>query len=583
MSNWFRVFIDSGDLALGGNMKRFLWLIQILVIFWSPLAGQSKLDRNFDKLAQEILENLQSFFPVNATEKGVHAYDDRFTDYSRKSVSSEVARLKNYETRLFKYKKSGLSAENGIRLQLIKSNVDMALHDLNNLKSYEKNPYTYVNDAVNGIYLILVSDYAPLDHRALDIIARLKAVPDLLAGARKNLKNPPPLFINMAHDVLATGIDFYRSVEGEVSPKVPELAPEIHDAVAAAVVSMQEFDTFLEGLTPGEPGSFAIGKDNFNYCLKNQYLLDFDADSLLKIGQAVLETANRQYDEYLAMLDSTKTDDDTVFTIDCIDKNDILRYYNWEVEQTKRFLLKNDIVSIPEDIGECKVVETPPFLTDIISGIAYLPPGNFSAVQTGYFFVRPIPDSMDQAEREARYRYINRRGFKGSVVHEAYPGHHLQSQMASRIADDVRKWQDNSCFVEGWALYCEEMMYQEGFYGADKRPYLNILSGIALRAARIIVDVKLHTGQMTLDEAVQWMGSTLNIDTGWVRIEVNRYALTPTIPMSCLIGKLEILKLRDAVKARQGDDFSLKTFHDRLLAEGAIPPRLIWDIWGLAD
>ena len=188
---------------------------------------------------------------------------------------------------------------------------------------------------------------------------------------------------------------------------------------------------------------------------------------------------------------------------------------------------------------------------------------------------------MDAGQREARFKYIHRRGFKGSIVHEAYPGHHFQFQMASRVDDDVRKWQENSCFYEGWALYCEEMMYNKGFYGTDTRRYLNILGGILFRAARIVVDVKLHTGQMSLDEAVTWMADALDSDTAWTRIEVNRYALNPTIQMSYLIGKLEVLKLRDASKQKDGEGFSLKEFHDKLLSEGSLPPRLLWEIWGL--
>jgi len=130
-------------------------------------------------------------------------------------------------------------------------------------------------------------------------------------------------------------------------------------------------------------------------------------------------------------------------------------------------------------------------------------------------------------------------------------------------------------------MYCEEMMYDNGFYGADKRRYLGALGGIMFRAARIIVDVKLQTEKMTINEAVDWMTKALDSDSNFIRTEVNRYTYTPTVPMSYLIGKTEIVKLRDAMKAREGERFSLKAFHDRYLSEGMIPPRLLWEIWGL--
>jgi len=141
---------------------------------------------------------------------------------------------------------------------------------------------------------------------------------------------------------------------------------------------------------------------------------------------------------------------------------------------------------------------------------------------------------MDAGERAARYKYIHRRGFRGGVVHEAYPGHHLQLQMASRVDDDVRKWQQSLLFLEGWALYCEEMMSDFGFY-KDERQYLTVLRGIIT------------------DEAVQWIAETMDIEPAeWIRTEVRRYAQQPTIPMCYLTGKLEILKLRDDLKAIEG-------------------------------
>jgi hypothetical protein len=317
--------------------------------------------------------------------------------------------------------------------------------------------------------------------------------------------------------------------------------------------------------------------------LGHQYMLDIDSDSLLKIGEAQLEKYRKLYDEYSAKIDSNGSEVDSVFVIDCLTKENILDYYNWETEQTKLFLKEKDLVTIPEDIGLCEVVETPPFLRGMISSIAYNPPGVFSPVQKGLFYVRPIPENMDEDERAARYRYIHRRGFKGSVVHEAYPGHHLQFQMASRLDNDVRKWQECAMFYEGWALYCEEMMYHQGFYGDDLRRFQRVIGGILFRAARIIADVKLHTGEFTRDEALKWFTNVMDEPetSAWVAIEIDRYTVTPTIPMSYLIGKLEIMKILDDVKEIEGDNFSLKNFHDRLLAVGSLPPKLIWDIWDL--
>jgi uncharacterized protein (DUF885 family) len=188
---------------------------------------------------------------------------------------------------------------------------------------------------------------------------------------------------------------------------------------------------------------------------------------------------------------------------------------------------------------------------------------------------------MDNDQAAALYKFIHRRGFKGWTVHEAYPGHHFQFQLAARHDNDIRKWQFNSLFYEGWAVYSEQMMYQQGLYGDNERTLANIISWAMFRAGRIILDVKLHTGQITRDEAVTWLMNEFAFDAGAARTEVNRYTLYPTVQMSYLMGKVEILKLLEAVKEKERDSFSLKNFHDRLLAEGSIPPTLLWEIWDL--
>jgi len=565
----------------GDAMKSILIIVTISLLLFSISYAQKSAEDNLDQLSTEILGNLQTFYPVISTGRGIHQYDYLFTDYSIKSVSAEVGKLKKFQSRLAKIKPTSLSPESQIDWKLLKSNVDIALQNLDKIKWHLKCPYLYADDAINGIYLISVSEYAPLETRAQNIIARMKVVPDLLAQARLNLKKPAPVWIGMTLEMLTTGIDFYRSLAEDLKVRLPDLAPEVESAATKAISAMKDFHRFLTQIPVGGQDAFALGKAEFDFKLKNEYFLDYDADSLLKIGEALFKRAESSYAAYEIWLDSNRIEIDSVYPYNCISKNEILSYYQWEVGQTRQYLTEKNIVTIPDDIAECLVVETPPFLRNIVSGIAYQPAGTFSSDQTGRLYVRPLPDTLDEGQKAAYSKFINRRGFKGSVVHEGYPGHHLQFMMSARVPDDVRKWQYNSCYYEGWALYCEEMMYDNGFYGADKRRYLGVLGGIMFRAARIIVDVKLQTGKMSINEAVDWMTRALDSDSNFIRTEVNRYTCTPTIPMSYLIGKTEIMKLRDALKTREGDRFSLKAFHDRFLSEGMMPPRLIREIWGL--
>jgi uncharacterized protein (DUF885 family) len=552
----------------------------LLFIAAMPAFGQGG-NWTLSQLGQEIIENLATFSPVTATSKGMHQYDYRLPDYSKNAIKNEISRLKKFQSRLSQIKQDQLSIADQVDWKLLKSNVDIFLQNLEKIKWYQKNPYMYVDEIVNGIYLVLTSQYAPLEARAQSIIARMKEVPDFLAQARINIKKPAPHFVLMASEQITSGIDFFRSAAEEISSELPELGNEVSVASQRAILAMQDFQKFLKNVSMGAAGSFALGKTEFDYKLKYEFFLDYDSDSLLKIGENLFKEADSIYRAYEADLAANPTPTDSVFILNCITKEDLLNYYQWEVEQTRLYLVEHNIVTVPDDIAPCIVIETPVFLRKLVGGIAYQPPGAFSSDQTGYFYVRPIPDSLDEGQRAARYRYINRRGFKGSVVHEGLPGHHLQAVRSSMIESDIRKWQENICYIEGWALYCEQMMYESGFFGNDRSRYLSILGGIAFRAARIIVDVKLQTGKMSIDEAADWITRALEEDSSYMRIQVNRYALSPGMPMSYLIGKMEIIGLRDAIKAREGENFSLKDFHDRYLEEGMIPPRLLWQLWGL--
>ena len=540
--------------------------------------------KTFEELCLDILETIQSFYPVRSTEMGIHAYDPRFTDYSSTAINNFTRSLKDYEKQLYNYNQSNLTEHQFVNKQLIKSNVDIALHDIMQIAWYKKSPHLYAEEIVNGIYFLLISNHAPLNERSVSIISRMEAVPRYLAIAKKNIEKPPQVFIDAATETLESGMDFYQEVAAELMREFPEKADYILKKSTAAREAMNDFKNWLSEIEVGPDTAFAIGKDNFDYKLKHEYFLDFDSDSLLVLGERLLEEIQEVYREYEKYVEQNhQNGQDSVYIPSCFSRSDILDYYNWETEQIKIFLKEHNIVTIPDNIAPVTVIETPPFLRSMISGIAYQPAGPFDSIQQGYFYVRPLPEEMDQQQLDGRYRYVHRRGFKGSVVHEAYPGHHLQMQLAGMHSDPVRKWQANFMLIEGWALYCEEMVYHAGLYGEeDPAKWLATLGGIRFRVARIVDDVRLHTGQLTYAGAVNWMINTLDAatdsDKEYIAKEVRRYTHSPTIQMSYLMGKREIMKLQKAMMEKEGDIFSLQAFHDAILAEGSIPPALLWEI-----
>ncbi|HOZ07757.1 MAG TPA: DUF885 domain-containing protein, partial [candidate division Zixibacteria bacterium] len=552
-----------------------------------PAPAAAAAEPGLDNLCDQILAALQAFYPVRSTEMGIHDYDHRFTDYSSSSVRDMVKRLAAFDKKLAKYRAADLPADQAIRCRLIQSNVDAALLDLKQISWHTRLPQLYVDEAVNGLYLLLGSRSLAPEQAAVSVLARMKAVPALLETARKNIRRPPQVWIDEAVSALVSAEVFYGDAGAEMARQFPARAEEFRTAAAAAQEVLRGFSDWLRRAEPGDPGAFAIGADNFNYKLAHEHFLPYTADSLLALGEALLVDADSAYDEYRRFVEEeAQNGSERVFIPRCFSRADILDYYAWEVAQVRAFCADNEIVTVPQNIAPVAVVETPPYLQSMITGIAYQPAGPFDTAQQALFFVRPVPDPLDSAQLSVRARYIHRRGFRGSVVHEAYPGHHLQTQVAGMHDDPVRKWQSNSLAVEGWALYCEQMMYEAGLYGGENPAmWLAILDGIRFRAARIVADVKLHTGRMTYDECVDWMIDTLDIDTDsgreYIRNQVRLYTHRPTYQMSYLIGKLEILKLRDAMIDIEGESFSLRAFHDAYLSEGSIPPALVWKAWEL--
>ncbi|MFZ1682611.1 MAG: DUF885 domain-containing protein [Candidatus Zixiibacteriota bacterium] len=570
-------------------LRQFTLAAALLILLALSAQGASSKKKavTVDEIGGEIMGALEAFDPVNSTSLGIHEYDGKFADYSGQSVKLMVNRLKQFESRLSKLDKTTPPGRDLINLKLLHSDVRTMLVNLDNIQWHKKSPQLYVDQVMEGMYLLMLSQHATTEKKLPSILSRMRSVPALLATALANIKRPPAVWIQLSKNTIDDASKFYGQVASDLANQFPKRSAEIAKAANAARTAMNDFRVALEKMTPGDDKGFAIGEGNFTYLLQNQYFMNITADSLLHLGEALLDSAQIAYRSYKKLVEEKhQNGEDSVFAPASFSRQDILDYYNWEAKQVRTYLKLNEIITVPDYVTELSVVETPSVLRSVISGIAYQPAGPFDQIQKGLFYVRPLPDSMDRAALDARYRFVQRRGFKGSVVHEGYPGHHLQMQIAAHNLDPIRKFQMNMMMIEGWALYSEEVMYRTGLYGAENpAQWLGVLGGIRFRAARIVADVKLHTGQFTYDECVGWMIKTLDAETEsdeqYLRKEVQRYTYRPTVQMSYLMGKREIEKLRDAAQKKEGNDFLESRFYDNLLAEGSIPPALMWEVMNL--
>jgi uncharacterized protein (DUF885 family) len=528
--------------------------------------------------ADTVIDRLARFDPVWATNLGIHNYDSLLADYSESNVKGFVKYLHGELKALSAIDTAGWTVDQKIDLRLITANIKAQIFQHELYPYWRRAPFIYSDQCLQGIYYLALRDFAPLEMKFPALLGRLRQIPKVCRAGRANLKEPAPIFVETAIEAIDGGTKLIDGVCNTLCDSFPSYAIEINSARDIALKSLREFNAYCVDLKNNSGGNPAIGRSNLEYLLSEVHLLDIDPDSLSKLGANIYAWADSQMKALKPDLPAKDTTER--FPIPCMTKEDIIGYYQWEIYKVKEFVEQNGIAALPSELGECIPMETPPFLRGTMRGIAYEPPGVFDLNRTGYFYVRPLPDTFSAEQKGNYLDYIHKRGFRGSVVHEAFPGHHMQLLLANRHESKVRKIQQNLIFVEGWALYCEEMAYRERLFGENPAQWYGILGGIRFRAVRIIVDIDIHSGRMTPDSAMAFMNAKLGDNPYYYTAEIRRYCANPTSALSYLTGKTLIMSMLAQAQKQIGDSFRLGEFHAKLLSEGSIPPSLIAEKYG---
>lgn len=539
----------------------------------------------FAEITTDYLADLYQRQPVMATGMGVHEYDDRLPNLSGYAIADELRRARAYLHDLDKLSLVDMVPDNRVDYRLARAETQMTITNLEQVRPYERNPGAYLDTALYGVFLLMVRDFADAETRAHAMVGRLRAVPELLRQARENLQNPPRIFTEIAIQSAEGGESFFaQNVPAFADPlRNEDLRADVTHAAQQAAAALHEFTKFLKNdLLPRSEGDFALGKELFDYTLRMSHFMDETSDDLLAIGREALEDTKAALARTAAEIDPSRHWTEIVAELkrDHPAANELVRSYASEMERARDFVVAQELVDLPHH-ESLNVIETPPFQRNMLPYAAYMPPAPFEARQDGLFWVTPIDTAQSPDRREAQLQGHSRYNIVIIALHEAYPGHHLQMSRANQIESRFRRHFANSnLFLEGWALYCEEMMYEAGFYH-DPRVRLMQLKDQLWRAARVVIDVQLHTAGMTPEEAVRFLVEEAKLEEPNAQAEVRRYTLTPTQPMSYILGKRAILALRDQVRRRQGDRFNLRRFHNDLLSHGSLPPRLVRESMGI--
>ena len=535
------------------------------------------MDRLLDTLIDEILRFTWSANPTVATAAGIHDHDHRLIDCSPDAIEARLRAMSAYRRELARLDQSlhPLPPEDALDVRVLLHGLEAEERLLEEVRAPFRDPAYYLDEILYGVYYLIEREFAPLPDRARAAAARVGEVPRLLRQARGNISDPgaiPKEWVTAALQQIQGSLAFLADLGRQLTPRAGAAGPEFEKAVGEALRALEEFGEHLRGHLLAEAvGDFAIGRDLFEFLLRTQHGIDMDADALHEFGVRLVARSEERLVEAARAIDRHRSWQDLVaeWKSDHPDEDDFLVEYRREVERARDFVQERRVATLPA--GErLHVVETPPFQRTVTPFAAYVAPAAFEDIKDAFFWVT---SPVSGAPPEVRARMLQdhlRPGIPATVVHETYPGHHLQLSIATRIASKVRRFFVTPVFIEGWAFYCEEMMAEQSYY-QDRRSQVLQLKDQLWRACRVVIDVGLQTRGMKVDRAVDMLHDVARLESPSARAEVLRYTRTPTQPMSYAVGKQAILELREQVRLRQGGAFDLRAFHDQLLSFGSIP------------
>ncbi|HWB41911.1 MAG TPA: DUF885 domain-containing protein [Gemmatimonadales bacterium] len=530
-----------------------------------------------DDLCRSYLDLKYQFDPSAASSAGLVSHDARLGRFDAETTREHLSALRAVAGAIEELEPDDLQSE--IDRTALLGEIRSTIFRLEHERPHTRNPAYWLSHVFQGLYTILARRNGAITGRAPAALERLRAIPGFLDAARDTLDRPPAVFVDTALGMLGGGGELVVQLVGALDAEVPDLRPELQKAAGEALEALKRFGSALrDEIEPaGDPHAFAVGEDQFSRRLHHEHALVAGAPELWRYGLHLQEETAAALAE-LARRMSGRPWRDLVEELraDAPEPESLLGVYRAELDRALAFVEDRDLVSIPRD--RVDVVPTPAFMLALVPFAAYEPPPIFLEHQTGRFYVTS-PDPALPAEAQARQRRGHcRHAIPSMVAHEAYPGHHLQLVTAQGLRSEVRRHVWTPVMVEGWALYCEQLMDESGYYSDDQARLFRLVN-LLWRAIRIVLDVGLHTRGMTPAEAVDYMVEHLPIERANAEAEVRRYCAWPTYQLCYAVGRRELLRLRDAYRERAGTGFAPKRFHDELLAYGGIPVALAR--WGM--
>jgi len=591
-------------------MKRILLLSLALIVGCARLPPSASTSDNgdtaFNRVADEYIAGYLAWRPQTGTSLGFHEYDGKVTDFSRKSLEAELARLHWFDKKLADLNTNQLSAAALYDYRILRNAIKREIFSFEEMGIYQQNPMTYAG--VLDVNIYIKRDFAPLPQRVKSLTAVLQQAPNIMSAARANLAKSLP------RPQIETAIEEANGAADFLSKDLVEAMKDFHDeslmqkfrAVnGRAIEELRGYVKYLkEQKLPKANDQYALGREKYARLVNYGEMITISPEDLLEIGMKELKRKQEVFTEAAKQIDPDKKPIEVFKAIqkDHPTEKSLIPDTARDLEMIRQFLIDHKIITVPSPV-RAKVMETPQFLR-ATSFASMDTPGPFEKKATeAYYYVTPTEADWTPQQKEEWLTAFNYYTTDIVSIHEAYPGHYVQflALNASR-ATNLEKIFNSYAFVEGWAHCAEQMMVDEGFGRADVVKKLNDitkLDGLSkeakeneikaakyrlaqtdealLRVCRLCVSIKMHCQGMTVDEGAKFFEDNCYYEPKPARQEAIRGTFDPEY-LYYTVGKLEILKLRADYQKQEGDKYSLQKFNDEMLRHGSPPIRLLREV-----
>jgi uncharacterized protein (DUF885 family) len=496
-------------------------------------------------------------------------------DWSRDTVARRRAELTDFEKRHQEIDAQSWPISQQVDYRLIGSAVARVNWELNVTRAHERNPGFYVDQTFGLLFLLVLKPPPFTEVRSRNVVRALQSFPATVANAKENLAGQAIRpFAHAALEKLVTAKSRLTKVATELGPLLSGVDPaEFNQRVREAIAALESLHDWLNGELPKMSEATAAGREAYRYFLKDVALMPFTPEQLLVMGahewerSVAFETCEQTRNQGLPELDLFPDQ-----------ATQMAQEEFWE-ETARRFLEAKNILSVPGWMKHYRNLPLPPYVEPLsFMGVTDDLTSDTRLDEDGISYIKPPAPDLDY------FSLSIAKDPRPLIVHEGVPGHYFQMSLSWAHENKIRRRYYDSGANEGIGFYAEELMLQFGFF--DDKPKLReiMYNFMRLRALRVEVDVKLATGEFTIDQAAERLEKIVPVDRGTARQEAVFFASSPGQAITYQIGKLQIVKFLADARLQQQEKFNLRAFHDYLWKNGNVPVALLrWEYLGLSD